>query len=110
VDTVVQCAGLITRSGFFRSAPSQFIGIFDFVTNDLLGVAETVSGAGDCLAFMAVDPSLDGKTGVYFNNDTSGTPLISPGHKFEEQLPSQEAQNDEEAAKLWELSAKLVNV
>lgn len=35
-------AGLITRTGFFRSAPSGFIKIFDWATNDLLGVAETV--------------------------------------------------------------------
>jgi hypothetical protein len=103
-------AGLITRSGFFRSAPSSFIGIFDFVTNDVLGVAETVQGGGGCLAFMAVDPSLESKSGVYYNNETSGIPLISPGHKFTEQLPSEEAQRDGEAARLWELSAILTNV
>ena len=51
-------AGLITRSGFFRSAPGSFIGIFDFVTNNVLGVAETVAGAGDCLAYMATSPHI----------------------------------------------------
>ena len=101
-------AGLVTRTQFFRSAPSQFIGIFDFVTNDLLGVAETVQGAGDCLAYMAVDPSLDSRSGLYFNNEVSGTPLIAPGHTFTEKLPSKEAQDDQKAARLWELSEKLV--
>lgn len=107
---VARLAGLITRSSFFRSAPGPFIGVFDFVTNNVLGVAESVQGAGDCLAFMAVDPSLDGRSGLYFNNETTGIPGISPGHKFTEKLPSVEAQSSQEAQRLWELSAKLTEL
>jgi protochlorophyllide reductase len=31
-----------------------------------------VSGGGDCLVFMATDASLDGRSGVYYNNDLDG--------------------------------------
>jgi hypothetical protein len=102
-------AGLITRSGFFRSASSPFIGAFDFITNNLLGVAETVQGGGDCLSFMAVDGSLEGRSGLYYNNMTTGIPGIAPGHKFTEKLPSKEAQSKSQAEKLWKFSAQLTN-
>ena len=83
---------------------------FDFITNDLLGVAETLQGAGDCLAYMACEPSLDSRSGLYFNNELSGVPLVSPGHKFTEKLPSPEAQDSAKAKRLWELSAELVGI
>jgi hypothetical protein len=69
-----------------------------------------VQGGGDCLAFMATDSSLDGRSGVYFNNMVTGIPAISPGHAFTEKDPSEEAQRVDEAARLWELSAQLVGV
>jgi hypothetical protein len=103
-------AGLITRSSFFRSAPGPFIGVFDFITNDLLGVAETVQGGGDCLSFMAVDTSLAGRSGLYYNNMTTGIPGISPGHQFTEKLPSSEAQSKSQAERLWNLSAQLTDL
>lgn len=107
---MVSHAGLITRSGFFRSAPGPFIGVFDFITNNVLGVAETVQGGGDCLAFIAVDASLDGKSGEYYNNDTSGTPLFAPGHAFAAKTPSAEARDDAEARALWDVSSRLVGL
>jgi hypothetical protein len=59
---------------------------------------------------MAVDPSLEGRSGLYFNNDTSGVPLFSPAHKFAAKEPSREARNDAEAAALWDASSKLVGL
>lgn len=103
-------AGLITRTAFFRSAPGPFIGAFDFITNDLLGVAETVQGGGDCLAFMVADASLEGRTGVYFNNMTTGVPALSPGHSFVEKDPSEEAQQAALGDQLWQASAALVGL
>lgn len=98
--------GLITRTGFFRYQNPVFVKLFDFATNELFGVAETVSGGGDCLAFMMADPSLDGKGGLYYNNDLDGF----RGHDFHVDDPSAEALDDAEAAKLWALSAKLVGL
>ena len=66
------------------------------------------AGGGDCLAKLSQDPALDGVSGAYFNNQTTGTPLFSPGHEFRQKDPSQEAQNEAEARLLWDLSSKLV--
>lgn len=41
--------GLITRTGFFRNQQPLFVRVFDFATNELFHVAETVDGGGDCL-------------------------------------------------------------
>ena len=82
----------------------MFTALFDFATNDLFHVAESVSGGGDCLVAMATRPDLP--SGVYYNNDLDG----AGGHRFEAQPPSKEAQNDEEAARLWQLSAQLVGL
>lgn len=69
-----------------------------------------VQGGGDCLAFMAADPNLIGISGAYLNNDTTGIPLFSPGHKFTKKLPSPEAQDLAKGIELWELSGKLVGL
>ena len=99
--------GLITRTGFFRNQNPLFVGVFDFLTNDVFHVAESVSGGGDCLAYMACDPSLAGKSGLYYyNNDLDGR----GGHTFHEDTVSAEARNDAEAALLWERSCALVGL
>lgn len=43
-DGICMHTGLITRTGFFRNSPGFFIRIFDFATNNVFGVAETVQG------------------------------------------------------------------
>ena len=65
--------GLITRTGFFRYQNPLFVKLFDFATNDIFHVAETVDGGGDCLVYMATSPALEGKGGLYYNNG------IAPG-------------------------------
>jgi hypothetical protein len=72
--------------------------------------APCYAGGGDCLVKMSLDPELDGVTGAYFNNKTTGTPFFSPGHVFQRKLPSEEAQNEAEATKLWNLSSQLVGL
>lgn len=101
--------GLITRSQFFRNQNRLFVRLFDFAVNDVFHVAETPEGGGSCLAFMATDPSLEGVSGAYYNNELDG-PLLRGGHKFTRREPSQEARNEDEAALLWDLSAKLVGL
>lgn len=101
--------GLVTRSNFFRGQSPIFTGIFDFITNDVLHVAETLEGAGGCLAFMAVDSTLDAASCVYYNNDIDGVPGFAP-HKFEATAPSAEAVDEQKARDLWAASAKLVGL
>lgn len=96
--------GLITRSNFFQHQNPVFTKVFDFAANDLLHVAETVSGGGDCLIKMALDPELENKTGVYYNNDIGG----DTGHIFHEASTSKESMNTEEAEDLWTWSEALV--
>lgn len=64
-----------------------------------------VSGGGDCLVYMATSPTLENVSGVFFNND------VGPGygeHTFRVTEPSDEAQDEREAKRLWALSEKLV--
>jgi len=101
--------GLITRTGFFRYQNPLFVKLFDFATNDIFHVAETVDGGGDCLVYMATSPELEGKGGLYYNNG------IAPGegktgHKFERGEVSAEARDDAEAAALWQYSERLVGM
>lgn len=98
--------GLITRTGFFRNQKPLFVKIFDFAVNDIFHVAETVDGGGNCLVFMATSPELEKVGGIYYNNDVTGL----GSHKFAAIPPSAEAQDAEEARKLWELSSQLVGL
>ena len=83
--------------------------LFDFATNDIFHVAETVDGGGDCLVYMATSSDLEGKTGLYYNNG------IAPGegktgHRFEVSSVSTEATNDAEAKTLWRYSEQFVGL
>ena len=101
--------GLITRTGFFRYQNPIFVKLFDFATNEIFHVAETVDGGGDCLVYMVTSPELEGVGGLYYNND------IAPGegktgHKFVRGEVSAEARNDAEAAALWRYSERFVGL
>lgn len=106
VDVTSYGPGLITRTGFFRNQQPFFVKVFDFFTNDVFRVAETVSGGGDCLVFMATSPEMEGKGGVYYNNDIPGFGK----HSFEDAPPSEEARNSAEGQRLWALSERLVGL
>ena len=96
--------GLITRSNFFQHQNPVFTKVFDFAANDLFHVAETVSGGGDCLIKMALDPELENKTGIYYNNDLGG----DTGHIFHEAKTSKESMDMNEAKELWTWSEALI--
>ena len=98
--------GLITRTGFFRNQPPLFTSLFDFATNDVFRVAESVSGGGDILAFMVAAPSSVVENGSYWNNDLAGF----GGHDFHIKEPSVEARDGEKGRALWEASARLVGL
>ena len=68
------------------------------------------AGGGDCLAKLSQDPEVEGLSAAYFNNQTTDTVILSPGHEFRQKEPSEEARDEAEATKLWELSSKLVGL
>uniref|UniRef100_A0A7S0RIA9 Protochlorophyllide reductase n=1 Tax=Pyramimonas obovata TaxID=1411642 RepID=A0A7S0RIA9_9CHLO len=100
--------GLITRTNFFRYQNPVFVKVFDFATNDIFHVAETVEGGGRCLAYMAADPALEGRGGLYLNNNINFG--VQGNHEFIEFDPSEEARNQAEAKTLWQFSADLVGL
>jgi hypothetical protein len=45
----------------FNSNLRRYIKAFDFATNEIFHVAETVDGGGDCLVYMVTNPELEGR-------------------------------------------------
>lgn len=74
--------GLMPTPTFFRNQNPTFAGVFAFAATNLLKIAETPVFGGDTLSFMALDPSLDGRSGLFYS-------AIPPGrHVFVEKTPS----------------------
>jgi protochlorophyllide reductase len=96
--------GLIADpNGFFRNQNKLFANAFNGITQKA-GVGETNDFAGSALAFLAVDPALEGKTAGWYD----ALPLGK--HSLAKHAPSVEARDAAEAKRLWELSQKLVAV
>lgn len=94
--------GLIADpNGFFRNQNRLFASIF-FSISKALGVAESNEFGGSALAYMAVDASMDGRTGGWYDSVPVGK------HQLAKHAPSVEAQNVEEQKLLWDLSTQLV--
>jgi len=96
--------GLIPSKTFFRNQSSGFADVFAFAAKNVLRIAETTEFGGDTLCYMALDPSLNERSGLFYS-------AIPPGqHVFVEKQPSSEALNEAEAQALWQRSAQLVGV
>ena len=94
--------GLIADpKGFFRNQNPKFAAVFNSISR-AAGVAETNDFAGSALAYLAVDPAMEGKTGGWYD----ALPLGK--HSLAKHPPSVEAQDVAKQKKLWELSEKLV--
>ena len=94
--------GLIADpKGFFRNQNPKFAAVFNSISR-AAGVAETNDFAGSALAYLAVDPAMEGKTGGWYD----ALPLGK--HSLAKHAPSVEAQDVAKQKKLWELSEKLV--
>ena len=87
--------------GFFRNQNPLFAQIF-YAISQAVGVGENNDFAGSALAYMAVDPAMDGKTGGWYD----ALPLGK--HSLAKHSPSMEAQDKDKQAKLWELSSALL--
>ncbi|WP_052039554.1 MULTISPECIES: SDR family NAD(P)-dependent oxidoreductase [unclassified Prochlorococcus] len=102
---------VIPRSsgGFFRySRHYNELGqrLFSLVVRDLLRISESVENAGSLLSRLATDPSLNTTPFSYRSNRLDG-----PGqHRFEEANISKEAQDNNLAKSLWEVSAELIGL
>ena len=94
--------GLIADpKGFFRNQSPLFAKAFYAITQKA-GVGETNDFAGSALAYLAVDPAMDGKTGGWYD----ALPLGK--HSLAKHAPSIEAQDVQKQKKLWDLSEALV--
>ncbi len=96
--------GLIADpNGFFRNQDPFFAKTFNQATKTL-GVAESNEFGGSALAYLAVDPAVEGVTGAWYDS-------LPPGkHQLAVHAASEEARNVAEQKRLWELSAKLVGL
>ncbi|KAL3897770.1 MAG: hypothetical protein SGPRY_012977 [Prymnesium sp.] len=96
--------GLIASpNGFFRNQNPVFANIFNVITK-VVGVAESNEFGGSALAYMAVDPALDGVTGGWYDT-------LPPGkHQLAVHAPSEEAQEIDKQKLLWSLSSGLVGL
>ena len=85
--------------------------MFDVAATDLLKVGETPSWDGGCLTYMAVDPATR-TSGLYYNSPAGSSKYgdTALGEQFTVDTPSAEAQDDDKATKLWDLTAKLLDV
>lgn len=71
-----------------------------YITN----AGTTPSVGGDTLVYMAESPELEETMGKFY-----ATPPGQPRALFGEQKVSKEAQDDQKAKRLWELSEKLLD-
>ena len=94
--------GLIADpKGFFRNQNPTFASAFNGISK-AVGVAETNDFAGSALAYLAVDPAMEGRTGGWYD----ALPLGK--HSLAKHAPSTEAMDVAKQKRLWELSEKLV--
>jgi len=96
--------GLIADpNGFFRYQSKGFASVFNQITK-VAGVAETNEFGGSALAYLAVDPKVEGVTGTWFDT-------LPPGkHQLAVHPASEEARRVESQQKLWSLSSGLVGL
>lgn len=101
--------GLIVGTGFFRNQNPLFTKVFDFAATDLFKVGETPEWGGGCLAYM-VDTVQD--RGQFYSSDPGSCKYGDAGYgtKFVSFPISVEAQDDNKARRLWELSEKSLGI
>lgn len=100
--------GLITTTGLFRYQSPIFIPIFSFIATTVAKVAETPAWGGAALAYMT---QVDTR-GEYYNSPPGSSKYgdAAFGREFTVYQVSSEAQDDDKAKQLWELSEKLVGI
>lgn len=97
--------GCVAETALFRNSYPLFQKVFPWFQKNITGGYVTEELAGDRLAFVVADPEYN-KSGSYW----SWGNRQQPNRQSFEQEMSNEALDDQKAQKLWELSAKLVEL
>jgi hypothetical protein len=88
-------------AGLFRDLNPIFVFIFTVLTTYVFKVASSEAEGGRRLAFMVADPFLNNVTGAYLSG--------KPGSlEFNPILASEEAADQANGKKIWELTEKIV--
>jgi len=96
--------GLIADpNGFFRNQNIIFANIFNRISR-LAGFAETKEFGGSAMAYLAVDPDMEGLSGGWYDSYPPGK------HQLAKHAASEEARDEEKQRKLWDLSMKLTDL
>jgi hypothetical protein len=107
--------GLITESSFFRhkdvmGTNELGVSFFNFLGENVIGISDTVKNGGALLAKMAANPKYYKGSDNYWSNELVGDGPIYPSHEFVDITTSTESQIQEEAARLYDVSGRLVGV
>jgi hypothetical protein len=91
----------LVSAGLFRDLNPVFVFIFTVLTTYVFKVASSEAEGGRRLAFMIADPFLNNVTGAYLSG--------KPGSlEFNLILASEEAADQANGKKIWELTEKIV--
>jgi protochlorophyllide reductase len=100
--------GLIVGSGLFRDQNPVFTKLFDVAATNLLKVGETTEWGGASLVYMTEQTS----HGLYYNSPPGSSKYgeAAFGNQFVPMPVSTEAQDDEKAKSLWDLSMQALGI
>ena len=103
--------GLIVSTGLFRDQNPTFTKVFDFAATKLLKVGETPHWGGGSLEYMALDKDVASKGGLFYSSPPGSSKYGEDafGNQFTVTEVSKEARDDAKAAKLWQLTEKLIS-
>ena len=103
--------GLIVSTGLFRDQNPTFTKVFDFAATKLLKVGETPHWGGGSLEYMALDKDVASKGGLFYSSPPGSSKYGDDafGNQFTVTQVSKEARDDAKAAKLWQLTEKLIS-
>lgn len=117
MDITANCftPGLIVSTGLFRDQNPIFTKIFDFVATDLIKVGETPSWGGAALTYMINSDATSTTKGSYYystpgTSSKYGESAFQNTQLFGPTEVSIEAQDNDKARRLWELSEKLLDI
>lgn len=106
--------GLIVSTGLFRDQNPIFTKLFDIAATSIFKVGETPTFGGTALSYMINDVTTDGLfygcppgTSSKYNTDQT---FYNTNPIFHPTEVSIEAQDNDKAKLLWELSEKLLNI